>query len=52
MTVVRRHNIAGRAYFALVRPFHRRVVPALLRRAAARPVAASREQAAHPLVET
>ena len=34
-TVVQRHNVAGRAYFALVRPFHRQVVPAMLRRAAA-----------------
>ena len=34
-TVVRKHNAAGRAYFALVRPFHRRVVPAMLRRAVA-----------------
>ncbi len=33
-TVVHRHNAVGRAYFALVKPFHRRVVPALLRRAA------------------
>lgn len=31
-TVVQRHNAAGRAYFALVRPFHRQVVPAMLRR--------------------
>jgi hypothetical protein len=35
-TVVQRHNLVGRAYFALVKPFHRRVVPAMLRRAAAR----------------
>lgn len=34
VTVVQRHNAAGRAYFAVVRPFHRLVVPALLRRAA------------------
>ena len=33
VTVVQRHNAVGRAYFALVSPFHRRVVPALLRRA-------------------
>ena len=33
VTVVQRHNLVGRAYFALVRPFHRRVVPALMRRA-------------------
>lgn len=32
-TVVACHNAWGRAYFALVRPFHRRIVPALLRRA-------------------
>lgn len=30
-TVVQRHNVTGRAYFALVRPFHRRIVPAILR---------------------
>jgi hypothetical protein len=33
VTVVQRHNAVGRAYFALVGPFHRRVVPALLSRA-------------------
>lgn len=32
VTVVRRHNTLGRAYFALVRPFHARVVPGMLRR--------------------
>ena len=32
VTVVRRHNALGRAYFAVVRPFHARVVPAMLRR--------------------
>ncbi len=32
VTVVRRHNALGRAYFALVRPFHARVVPGMLRR--------------------
>jgi hypothetical protein len=32
-TVVRQHNVTGRAYFAVVKPFHRRIVPALLRRA-------------------
>jgi hypothetical protein len=32
-TVVRHHNALGRAYFTVVRPFHRRVVPAVLRRA-------------------
>lgn len=42
-TVVQRHNTVGRGYFALVRPFHRRIVPAVLRRAAARmPVVAGR----------
>lgn len=33
VTVVQRHNAVGRAYFALVAPFHRRIVPALLARA-------------------
>lgn len=33
-TVVQRHNLAGRAYFALIRPFHRWVVRALLARLA------------------
>ena len=33
-TVVHEHNATGRAYFTLVKPFHRRVVPALLRRTA------------------
>lgn len=33
-TVVHERNATGRAYFALVRPFHRRIVPALLRRVA------------------
>ncbi len=32
VTVVRRHNTLGRAYFSVVRPFHARVVPAVLRR--------------------
>lgn len=36
VTVVRRHNALGRAYFAVVRPFHRRLVPYLLARAAQR----------------
>jgi hypothetical protein len=31
-TVVHQHNAAGRAYFTVVKPFHRRIVPALLRR--------------------
>jgi hypothetical protein len=30
-TAVRCHNALGRLYFALIRPFHRRIVPALLR---------------------
>jgi len=30
-TIVRRHNWFGRAYFAIVKPFHRLVVPALMR---------------------
>ncbi len=32
-TVVQEHNATGRAYFTVVKPFHRRIVPALLRRA-------------------
>ena len=32
-TVVRFHNALGRAYFAVVRPFHQLIVPALIRRA-------------------
>ncbi len=35
-TVVHEHNATGRAYFAVVKPFHRRIVPALLRRTARR----------------
>ncbi len=31
-TVVHQHNATGRAYFTVVKPFHRRIVPALLRR--------------------
>jgi len=31
-TVVQLHGRTGRAYFAVVKPFHRRVVPAMLRR--------------------
>jgi hypothetical protein len=42
VTVVQRHNALGRAYFALVGPFHRRVVPALLRRAVRSVAARSR----------
>lgn len=33
-TVVHEHNATGRAYFTVVKPFHRRIVPALLRRVA------------------
>ena len=35
-TVVHEHNPTGRAYFTVVKPFHRRIVPALLRRVARR----------------
>lgn len=35
-TVVDEHNATGRAYFTVVKPFHRRIVPALLRRTARR----------------
>lgn len=35
-TVVHEHNATGRAYFTVVKPFHRRIVPALLRRVARR----------------
>ena len=31
VTVVRFHNVFGRAYFVPVAPFHRRIVPAMLR---------------------
>ncbi|MEO6627461.1 MAG: DUF2867 domain-containing protein [Aquihabitans sp.] len=34
-TVVQKHNATGRAYFAVVKPFHRLIVPAMLRRARA-----------------
>ena len=33
-TVVHEHNATGRAYFAVVKPLHRRIVPALIRRTA------------------
>lgn len=36
-TVVRRHGLAGAAYFAVVGPVHRRVVPRLMRRGLAAP---------------
>lgn len=39
-TVVQEHNAMGRAYFTVVKPFHRRIVPALLRRAGSGPGAA------------
>lgn len=32
-TVVRRHNVLGHAYFAIVGPFHRLIMPGLLARA-------------------
>ena len=32
-TIVRFHGIRGRAYFTVVRPFHERIVPAMLRSA-------------------
>ncbi len=35
-TVVHPHGLTGRGYFTLVRPFHRRMVPAMLRRAVRR----------------
>jgi hypothetical protein len=35
-TVVQEHNATGRAYFTVVKPFHRQIVPALLRQAARR----------------
>ena len=35
-TVVHEHNMLGKAYFTVVKPFHRRIVPALLRRVALR----------------
>ncbi len=45
VTIVQRHNIVGRAYFALVRPFHHVVVPTLLTRA----LRARSNEAAPPL---
>jgi len=36
VTAVRRHNKLGQIYFAVVRPFHQRLVPYLLARAAQR----------------
>ncbi len=33
-TVVRTHNLPGRVYLAIVKPFHRVIVPAMLTRAA------------------
>ena len=33
-TYVRTHNLGGRLYLTAVKPFHRRIVPAMLRRAA------------------
>lgn len=44
-SVVRRHHVGGRLYFAVVRPFHRLAVPRLLGRTAERgwPSAVERE---------
>ena len=39
-TAVRSHNLFGRVYLAIVLPFHRMIVPAMLRSAAARLAAA------------
>jgi hypothetical protein len=39
-TVVHIHNPLGRVYMALVKPFHRRIAPAMLARLAARPAPA------------
>jgi hypothetical protein len=36
-TLVQRHNWLGRTYLALILPFHRRIVPAMLANVAARP---------------
>lgn len=38
-TLVRFNNALGRAYFVPVRPAHRRIVPAMMRRALAQPTA-------------
>lgn len=35
-TLVRTHNLLGRAYLAIVLPFHRRIVPSMVARAARR----------------
>lgn len=32
-TYVRTHNLAGRLYLGVVKPFHRRIVPAMMKRA-------------------
>lgn len=48
ITVVRRHNALGRGYFAVVRPFHRRLVPHLLVRAERRGWARPSTPAAAP----
>lgn len=44
-TLVRFHGRLGRAYFAVVKPFHRVIVPAMLRRAARRLEATAEAQA-------
>ena len=49
VTVVQRHNTVGRAYFALVRPFHVRVVPALMRRLTRRAVPGAPSPAGRPV---
>ena len=36
-TLVRTHNLLGRVYLAIVLPFHRRIVPSMIARAARRP---------------
>jgi hypothetical protein len=40
-TLVRFHNVLGRLYFFIVRPFHGRVVKAMLRRVATAPASAA-----------
>ena len=47
-TVVRRHNALGHAYFGVVAPFHRRLVPRLLARAAERGWATPPQEAGLP----
>ncbi|MEO6510047.1 MAG: DUF2867 domain-containing protein [Nocardioides sp.] len=47
-TVVHEHNATGRAYFCVVKPFHRLIVPALLRRVARLESASRRRVARSP----